>query len=618
MTIKNKLIGVMGISILSMILNIFIVNYMLDKSEKLQSTKLSILKLNTDMNTLVSFSAKFVEYKKEENILSFETHYKMIVENMKQFEPELQNLKIETESLQKLVGDLEAYKNSFLEVVAIQKVLGYSPKDGLRKALQASVKKASIDAKRLQNQDVFSMVLTLENLDKSFRLTHNKKYLKKFKRSYNALIYYIDGNIEEKESIKKNLAYYKKTFTEFVKATEKKGFNSHLGVLGNMNTLMEENNQLLVTMLQKYTPIIEEEIISLEQFSFFVQVSFGIAIILMLLFIINSIVKPLSRLILASKNLTEGDGDLTIRLSTDTKDEIAEANYYINNFIEKVQILIQGVIHSSSENSQMSHRLQSTALEVEKRSELENSELKIVVDDTGMIRSDLIQAIAEAEVGQDDLAQSNNNLQETQAEILQLVNKVQETSQMQLELAASLSQLSSDTAQVKSVLEVIADIAEQTNLLALNAAIEAARAGEHGRGFAVVADEVRKLAERTQKSLVEINATVNVIVQAIVDSSQQMNDNSQEIEKLTTISHDVGNKINETVQIMSKSSEMSKNIIDGYKENAKKTDVIIDKIEHISSISNANIASIDDVAKVSTNLNEMTEELSLKLQEFKV
>ena len=118
--------------------------------------------------------------------------------------------------------------------------------------------------------------------------------------------------------------------------------------------------------------------------------------------------------------------------------------------------------------------------------------------------------------------------------------------------------------------------------------------------------------------MAEINATINVIVQSIVDSSNQMNENSSEIEELASISIQVGDKINETVEIMSDSTRMSENILDGYRENAQKTDNIIDKINYISGISNENIQSIDDVAKASIHLHEMTDELSSRLQEFKV
>ena len=618
MTIKHKLLGTMGISIFSILMNIFIVNYMLDENKHLEKSKASIFQLELDMQHLIKSSKELLEYKKPFYETQFKSYYKTMNTHITEFKQDLQNINMETKTIDNVSKDILQYKKSFDEVVSIQKTLGYTDKEGLRKQLFDSVKQAEIEAKKLQNQDIFSMVLTLRNIEKSFIISHDKKYLKRFKRSYNALIYYIGESIGEDATITKSLEAYKTHFISFSKATQQKGLTAHDGLLGKMNALMKNNEKSFSTMRTTYPPVLEDKISSLHQLSLIIQLSLGAGVVVMLLIIINSIVSPIKKLIMAAKNLTQGDGDLTMRLDEDSKDEIAQANHYINSFIAKVQSVLTGVIESSSANSSISDRLSKTVKDVEQRSEKENSELNDIVQETLIIREDLSHSIKEAQEGKNNLSKSNQNLLETKQDIMILVDKVQASSHMQLELASALSQISNDTAQVKDVLSAISDIADQTNLLALNAAIEAARAGEHGRGFAVVADEVRQLAEKTQKSLAEINATVNVIIQAIVDSSNQMNTNSVEIETLATISTEVGNKISETVEIMEVSSNMSENILEGYHQNAKKTDFIIDKIDHISNLSNANTQSIESVSKASLKINKMTEELDKRLDVFKV
>lgn len=346
-------------------------------------------------------------------------------------------------------------------------------------------------------------------------------------------------------------------------------------------------------------------------------VVFIIAVVVSFILINFSLVKPLKELEDKADDLAHGEADLTSRLDIKVEDEIGRVSRHINSFIEKVQTTISEAKQTGSENSSVAEELARTSLQIGQKVEEESTIVNDVSDQGSRLQHSLLDSIDHAKETGEEINSSEATLSKTNNMIVSLTHDINERAQQEIELSNELSRLKDNASEVKAILDVIKDIADQTNLLALNAAIEAARAGEHGRGFAVVADEVRKLAERTQKSLSDIDSTISVIVQAITDASHSISTNASEIEKLSLSANKAQNDISESVDSMRTAVLKVDEIVNGYVQNGESIKSMVHKVESIKSLSSSNARSVEEIASASEHLSNMTVNLNNILETYK-
>jgi methyl-accepting chemotaxis protein len=216
-----------------------------------------------------------------------------------------------------------------------------------------------------------------------------------------------------------------------------------------------------------------------------------------------------------------------------------------------------------------------------------------------------------------DMESARQQLGLARTEVNTMIEQVSESIRTGDSLAIKLSGLSDSAVQVNRILTTVSEVAEQTNLLALNAAIEAARAGEQGRGFAVVADEVRKLAERTQRSVLEISQTLTGINRAVADTTQEMSRQTEVYQQLSLTSHNVEGVIDSSVKwvdgvadMIRRSAEVSGQVRQGVEE-------IVGQIGRIQESARANADTADEIIENAGRMTRLGNELNSRLASFK-
>ncbi|XXF39737.1 methyl-accepting chemotaxis protein [Sulfurimonas sp. NW7] len=312
------------------------------------------------------------------------------------------------------------------------------------------------------------------------------------------------------------------------------------------------------------------------------------------------------------------DLDLTCNIIVEGNDEISQISKALHVMISAFKETVLSVTDVSRRNQNESERLRDVVITLKENSEVEDGKIS-VVNELAVDIGNKLDTVEESTVTvTEDLQTTSNFLEEFISKLSTVVESIEEGSSQQQELVQKVSELTEQAKNIKDVLEIISDIADQTNLLALNAAIEAARAGEHGRGFAVVADEVRKLAERTQKSLSEISANVNLITQNVVEIAEETQHTSQSMDQIAESAQELIVASNDTKENLMQTKESSTDVMHQSIYIATKTKELVSTMDEIVVVSTKNNELRTTIEAVVSTLSQDAAALKNELSKFKI
>lgn len=311
-------------------------------------------------------------------------------------------------------------------------------------------------------------------------------------------------------------------------------------------------------------------------------------------------------------------GDLTAEVELDEKSDLYELSLDLDNSIKELHNAMLHVNEVSTSVANASIQISSASGEMASGAHEQSAQIteiagaveemaKTIIETTGNINT-----VAESSKTASDSAKKGaSKIQETKRGMEKIVSSAEQT-------GVIISSLANKTDQIGEITRVIDEIADQTNLLALNAAIEAARAGEQGRGFAVVADEVRKLAERTTKATKEIAETIRTIQQEAKEADISMAEAGESVKSGMKLTEEVSVTLDEILEVNEKVSSLVNQVAAASEEQSATAEEISRNIESISSVTQESAAGTEQIARTAEDLNQLTNNMQSLVAKFKL
>jgi methyl-accepting chemotaxis protein len=330
-------------------------------------------------------------------------------------------------------------------------------------------------------------------------------------------------------------------------------------------------------------------------------------------YIVNSIRYIDNNISQNSKNL-----QLNKPIEFENGDELGQICSNINTLMYTIQQALLKAKSTVEQTSQVNDSVRSSSQEIIEMASQQDAIVEKVQENTTEINIELDDQKRISETSAEYMQEDYDMLEKMIITLDDIVTSINKISTDEQDISVKVHDLAEQTTQIRSVLEIISDISEQTNLLALNAAIEAARAGEHGRGFAVVAEEVRKLAERTQKSLLEIDATISVVVQSVNEVSDHIKENSEQVVQLNEDANQISNMATNTKESTSKSLEITKTAREKSILISEKIKELANGVGKATELTHKNKDVANNLTKVATSLQDTTIDLKHEIDVFKI